>query len=243
MSHVEPLKKARLTALAVCWALNVVAGSTGLYSLVRGNQAKSAFRREAPPGVTLQIDVTNIFHPGVVVTAVTTLISVLTSTFFQMTLFHTLFDRMFSRWVRGGVPLATRTLPAQAAVLALCALWLLPTQIAYNVVFSTEATHTKAFLEGVQLPAAVVTAAAEAEHVPMTYRDIGYLRTQAIIPWFSWLFAVIAVIVLFVASRRRAPTSPEPDVESAEVMDDDRKSFSSEKKVSVMVDEKVASPV
>ncbi|KAI0049334.1 hypothetical protein FA95DRAFT_1489479 [Auriscalpium vulgare] len=206
MSDNAPLKAHRLVALALCWAFGVVGGSVGLNGLIKGNQAKARIRKSVPAGVTVNIDTNNIYHAGVVLTTLCTLISVLASVFFVATL------------LSGRRPLATRTLPLQAGILAFCALWLLPTQIAYTVFFANDTSGVTAFLGSLQLPPSIIQAAQEAEGVTPVYRKLYYLRLVAVLPWFTWLFTVIAAGVLFAAARRRQP--PAVSVGSAGASED-----------------------
>ncbi|KAI0047464.1 hypothetical protein FA95DRAFT_1606059 [Auriscalpium vulgare] len=225
MSSVEPLKRARIVALAFAWAFGIIGGSVGLNGLIKANDDKRRLRHAAPPGVHVHIDVTNLFHPGVLATAVSTLLAVVANLLFMMTAYRWI-DRLVGH--AGPVPLATRTLRLQAGFLAFWSLFLLGCQITFTVVFATKTSDFGASINGVPLPLAVVEATAAANHVTPIYHKIGYLRLQAVLIWFTWLFTTIAAVVIFEASRRRDASSAYPSDIAAPV-DDRRESTLSEK--------------
>ncbi|KAI0047535.1 hypothetical protein FA95DRAFT_1605965 [Auriscalpium vulgare] len=185
--QVEPLRKTRLIALALCWALNTVTGPISVHTLMRVSHTKSALRHAAPPSVALTIDMANILAPIIIVTTATILLNVAASLFLQLLLLPKPVDRWLRRYVPAGVAVPLR---AQAAVLAAGALLVLPAHIAYTVVFATRAPGVRAL--GDRDAAGAVP-----------YSKIGYLRAQEVAPWVSGLATGVAAAVLFTAARRR----------------------------------------
>ncbi|KAG6910345.1 hypothetical protein DXG01_011414 [Tephrocybe rancida] len=185
---VVPLRGAVLGSLSMAWAWGVIAGSVGLNALIKSNQQKSRFRKLVPPPTKLSINTHDVFNSGVVLTTVGALIAVFCSIFVLM-LFTTR-------------RLAVRSLRIQALILAFCATWLFATLIPFTDFFANRSAQITASIGGVQLPDSLVKASEKALGTTSVYKEIGYLRLVAILPWITLLFTVIAAAVLFAASGR-----------------------------------------
>ncbi|KAI0260759.1 hypothetical protein BC834DRAFT_973211 [Gloeopeniophorella convolvens] len=185
----SPLKNQRLIALALCWVWCIVSACVGLNALIKANQTKSRFRREAPPGVTLDIDINDVYQSGVVLTTVCAVIAVLASIFFLVMLI----------WPKR----ATGSLKIQAWMLTFFSVWLLATQIPYTIFTATRTSKVTAFLGGLQLPPEAIQEALAASGETDVYHKLNFVVLLSIFPWISLLFTVILIVVLFAAASRR----------------------------------------
>lgn len=198
-TRVVPLKLARLVSLFLAFAFGTIGGSVGLNGLIKSNQSKSTLRKVLPAGITVAIGINDVYHSGVVLTTVCTLIAVLSTLFILLTLWSST-QRAAS--ASGKPDLATRTLPLQSIVLGFCSVWLFATIIPFTDFFANRAANIAAFLNGVQLPPAAVSAAQQSLGATSVYHKLYYLRLVAVLPWFTFLFSSIAAVVLFLAARR-----------------------------------------
>ncbi|KAI0254570.1 hypothetical protein BJV78DRAFT_928869 [Lactifluus subvellereus] len=184
-----PLEKQRLVALALCWAWAVISGSIGLNALIKSNQTQTRFRKEASPGVTLQFDINDVYHSGVIVTSICATTALLAAIFFLVTLV----------WPKR----ATGSLKIQAGIFTFFSVWLFATQIPYTVFVANHRAKITAFLDGLQLPAQLVQATLSGAGESDKYSKLHSAVLLAILPWISLLFTVVLIVVLFVAARRR----------------------------------------
>jgi hypothetical protein len=185
----EPLKNQRLLALAIGWAWNVVAACVGLNALIKSNQTETYFRKIAPPGVTLKFDINDVYQTGVIATTICATVAVIISIIFVGT---------FIRQKR-----TTDSLKIQAWILTAFSVWLVATQIPYTSFTATRYAQVTGFLDGVQLPAAVLQAALAASGKSAKYSELHYIVLLAVFPWIALLFTIILIVVLFAAARRR----------------------------------------
>jgi hypothetical protein len=198
-----PMKVPRLVSLTLAWAWGVVAGSTGLNALIKSNQEKARLKHHVPPPTVLIINIKDIFHPGVIATALSAFISVLCSSYVILLL--------LPRFNIGPTPLSTRTLGLQAYSLTFSVLWLFAVQIPFMQVYRTHSAQVHAFVGGVELPSELVHKVEKTLGATSVYKKISYLKLTAIMPWFTIFFTVIAIIVTFMA-KSRAQRSPAASV-------------------------------
>ncbi|KAI9465848.1 hypothetical protein BJY52DRAFT_492531 [Lactarius psammicola] len=196
----EPLKKQRLVALTLCWVWSVVAACIGLNALIKTNQTKTYIRKLAPPGVTLEFHINDIYQSGVVVTSICAAVAVIASKLFFVTL----------KWPER----STRSLKIQAWILTFFSAWILATQIPYTIITANRHAKVDAFLGGVQLPSATLQAALAARGLSDKYSKLHHAVLLAIFPWIALLFNAILVVILFAAARRRG----EPETASQSSM-------------------------
>ncbi|THU87382.1 hypothetical protein K435DRAFT_762643 [Dendrothele bispora CBS 962.96] len=185
-----PLKVPRLVALFFSFAWGVIAAGVSISADVKSNQQKSLLQQLIPQGTSLDLDTSDVFSTGTVITVVSLLIAVLSLTYLVLLLF---------------VPAtSTRTLPIQWISLTFLAVWLFAVQIPFTVFFANRSAGVRVFAGNVQVPDSIVQPLENSFGVTPVYRHIDYLRLVAILPWFTFLFTTIAAIVSFSASRRRA---------------------------------------
>lgn len=161
----------------------------------------------------------DVFQSGVVVTTVSAVILVLCTLYIGLLLADS------SR--RTGV--STRTLVVQYATLGFFALWLFATQIPLTVFVTTRSIKVTAFIDGLPLPNNIVNTIERALGAKTKYSSYDYrasyirplkphtliscstVKLLAILPWFAFLFTLVAAVVAFMASshaRRHAKAEP-----------------------------------
>jgi len=195
-SSVAPLQTARLVTLGLSWCFAVIAGSVGLNGLIKSNQEKTRLKKLGAPAV-VEIDTSDIFNAGVVVTTASLLIAILVTNFFV------------GMYIPATKALMARTLRLQAIALTLACLLLFGAMIPYMDFFVNGQASVKAFIGNVQLPASIVQGVEATSGSTGVYKKISYLKLVAILPWFSLLFSLIAAGTLFVASTEtESPPAP-----------------------------------
>jgi len=188
MSTDSPLRKQRLAALSLCAAWYIISASVGLNALIKSNQTQTRFRKKAPPGVTLEFHINDLYQPGVVLTT----ICAATALFAIICLLVTLvWPKKAICWLR-----------TQAWIFIFFSVWILATQIPYTICTAHRHAKIDAFLDGKQLPAQTVQAALVAAGESTKYSKLHFAVLLAICPWISLLFSVALILILFAAARR-----------------------------------------
>ncbi|KAF8643449.1 hypothetical protein AX16_009005 [Volvariella volvacea WC 439] len=205
-----PMRLARLAALALSLSWGVIGGSVG-----KPQRPRQVEPRGIPPqrAHTPRSDLghQHIKNAGIVVTTVSTLTALLGLLFLSHHLHAsmtapTLHDLRLQQpsasalW--GDMYPSARALLIQAMALGFCSLWLFATQIPLTVFFATRQAGVTAAIGRVELPQEIIAALEAALGATSVYREIGYLRLLAILPWFTFLFAFVASAVLIVAALR-----------------------------------------
>ncbi|TDL16074.1 hypothetical protein BD410DRAFT_795696 [Rickenella mellea] len=183
---------ARLTSLGLAWVFSLISGSLGLNALFESSHSKSFLKKNAPSGVTLTIDASDILQSGVVLTVSCALLAILTSVLLLLA--------FFPRKVTGNVS-TTRGYRIQAYVTAFTTLWIFAALIAYDVVVSTRSARVTAMVGKLTLPDSAVRQQEMMLGVSPVYWKQNYLRWQAFVTWFAVLFGTLSSIFLFLASR------------------------------------------
>ncbi|KAJ7699224.1 hypothetical protein B0H17DRAFT_1049224 [Mycena rosella] len=188
------LRLPRLITLSLAWAWAVISLGIEINAFVKSNRDKKAIRNEVPPPTTVSVNTNDVFQSGAVVTTVSAVILVLCTLYIGLLLLDN----------RRGSGLSTRTLAVQYLSLGFFAIWLFATQIAVSHFVATRSVKVDAFLGGVKLPDNVVGVIERALGAKTKYSSYSYLKLLAILPWFTFLFTLIAAVVAFMASRRPA---------------------------------------
>jgi len=183
------LRQQRILALALSAAWCIISASIGLNSLVKSNQTQSRFRKEAPPGVTLQFHINDVYQSGVVVTSICATLALLSTIFLLVTIV----------WPNR----ATGSLKIQAWMVTFFSVWIFVTQIPYTIFVANRHAKVDAFLNGVQLPPQTVQAALAAAGESDKYSSQHPVVLLAIFPWITLVFTTALIVVLFMAARRR----------------------------------------
>ncbi|KAJ7097546.1 hypothetical protein C8R44DRAFT_811608 [Mycena epipterygia] len=200
-NSIIPLKFPRLITLCLAWAWALISLAIGINAFVKSNRDKNSIKNEVPPPTTVSIDTNDVFQSGVVVTTVSAVILVLCTLYIGLLLVDS------SR--RTGV--STRTLVVQYATLGFFALWLFAAQIPVTVFVATRSVKVAASIDGLPLPSSIVNTIERALGAKTKYSSYDYLKLLAILPWFAFLFTVVAAVVAFMASshaRRHAKAEP-----------------------------------
>jgi len=141
-----------------------------------------------PTGTTVNVEDSNLLDIGKVSTAIHALIILLS--------LLALAALSIPRYSSAKISLLL------AGLLGFSAIWLLPTTIAYTVVFAKKAAYITARLGNVSLPQAIIEAEEEAFGLTPVYKHKKYLRVVAIIPWFTVLFTAISSVLMFLGSGK-----------------------------------------
>jgi len=193
----SPLWTARVLSLFMAWAWSIIAFASAIHAVVKSNHDKATVRALAPPGTQVDIDDSDVFKAGAVITAVCIVIFLLTSAFLAL-----LFFRPTAR---------ARSNTIQGGLLAFFATWLFATLVAYTQFFRTRSAVIRASLNGVAIPQSLIDALEKQNNLSPVYRKLLYLRLVAILPWFTLLFTIIASVILFMtASRSNANAAAGP---------------------------------
>ncbi|KAF9456222.1 hypothetical protein BDZ94DRAFT_1315356 [Collybia nuda] len=207
-SSAIPMKAALFGALGMAWVWGTIAGCVGLNALIKSNQAQSKFKKTVPAGVSVDINVQDVFASGAVLTTVGALIAVLCSIFLTMLILP------FTRSI------ATRSFRTQSLILAFCSTWLFASLVPFTDFFANRSAKVTATIGPLSLPPNVIKQAEQSSGSTSVYKEIDYLRLVAILPWITLLFAVIAAIVLFMASSRVERVAPEGSVATRDTHSD-----------------------
>lgn len=156
----------------------------GINALHKSDILKDFVRDHAPQGVRVDINDSDVFNSGTVVTIGSGLLA-LTSLF-------TLILLLLS--CRSPKPTLMRL---GAAFHLFFSVWIFAALIPFDAFTRNRSARVAAFLGNTQLPDSVVQQQQQALGVSAVYWDQSYLRTLAILPWFTILFGVIAAVVLF----------------------------------------------
>ncbi|KAF5354186.1 hypothetical protein D9756_006919 [Leucocoprinus leucothites] len=151
---------------------------------------------------------TDVFKTGAIITAVCIVIFVLTSVYLAILLIR---PTSFTR---------PRIIAIQGGILAFFAAWLFAALVPYTHFFRTRSAGISASLGGRPIPQSIlqplINSIERQTGITPRYRDHGYLRLVAILPWITLLFTIIASVTLYVAaSRSKTLHHTRPAAESA----------------------------
>ncbi|KAG8741035.1 hypothetical protein FRC10_003419 [Ceratobasidium sp. 414] len=201
-----PLRTPRLVILAFTWALGVVGAAAGLNAIVKRNDQVAAIRKAVSPlHITVNVDTNNILRSGIVLAVGCLLLAIAASIFIGLILLD---SRKSSTST-----LSTRTLPAQTGILAFLSVWIFATVVAVTKFAAHGSASVRAYSGGTQLPDSLVRGTEKALGFSRVYWAQLYVRILTVAPWVTFLFALIATVVTFMASRERSSsTSTRSDV-------------------------------
>ncbi|KAJ7866937.1 hypothetical protein B0H14DRAFT_2731953 [Mycena olivaceomarginata] len=203
MNDTIPLKFPRLIALFLAWAWSLISLAICINAFVKSKRDEKDIQSEAPPPAEVSINTNDVTQAGAVVATISALILILTTLFIGI--------MIIDANSRSGI--STRTLPLQYISLGFLAVWLFATEIPLSHFIATRSARVVASINGIQLPSDALGVIERALGVSTAYKDFSYLKLLAILPWFAFLFTLVAAIVTFLASRRRAPLVPEKSAE------------------------------
>jgi ABC-type dipeptide/oligopeptide/nickel transport system permease component len=205
MTATLPLKNARLVSLTLAWCLGVIGGSVGINSIVKRNQQVADLKRTVYP-IRLWVNTFDLINSGIVLAVGCGVLSVVCSIWIGLILLDSR-----KRTIDGShprTPLSTRLLKFEWMSLAFMDIWIFACVIPVTYIGRTGSAHVRAFLNGNELPAAVVAATQSRLGVKSDYWHNYSVKLQVIPPWFTLLFGVIAAAISFTAARK-APTATE----------------------------------
>ncbi|KAJ7621407.1 hypothetical protein FB45DRAFT_140732 [Roridomyces roridus] len=199
---VTPSKTIRLIALFLAWAWAVVSLGIEINAFVKSHKDKRDIEDLVPSPTTVSINTNDVFRSGAVVTAGCATVIALCTLFIILLIF----DRPSSLSASGRPSMATRTLPLQYLSLGFFSLWIFSAQVPVTVFVAQRSPKIVASLAGITIPASVVKTIESSLGVRTRYKDYHYLILVAVLPWFTFLFTLIAAVVSYLASTRRADT-------------------------------------
>jgi len=204
----SPLWISRLVVLGLAWSWAFVAIGAEINALVKSNQLKDHVKHVVPSPTIVVINDNDIFRSGAVATSISALIAASCTLliFFQL---------------HG--PLSPTALRLQGASLAFCAVWLFSVLVPYTLFYATRGAKVYASIDGVSLPEEAVKTVEGALGLTSTYKDLHFLRLVAILPWFTFLFTIIASVTLFLAASRVTQLEESGDSDLINKASDDAK--------------------
>ncbi|PFH49465.1 hypothetical protein AMATHDRAFT_147648 [Amanita thiersii Skay4041] len=182
-----PLFFARLAVLLLAWSWAIVGVGVGLNALVKSNQLKTKVKHLVPAPTIVDINDHDVFQTGVVATVVSALIGLLTALFILIQLV---------------ISLSSTALKLQGSLLGFCTAWLFATLVPFTHYYATRSAHVTASIGGTQLPQQAIQSVQHSLGISNQYKDLWFLRLVAILPWFTFLFTLLATLVLFMAAQR-----------------------------------------
>ncbi|KAJ6516923.1 hypothetical protein C8R47DRAFT_1000910 [Mycena vitilis] len=234
-SSAVPLKFPRLLTLFLAWAWSIIAFAIGINAFVKSNKDKNRIKDQVPPPTDISINTSDVFAAGVVVTVISGLIFLLTTFYLAFLLLDHRRGRTTSPSSTSGFSarpsVSTRTLPVQYATLGFLAVWLFATQVAVTVFVAKRSARVGASINGVPLPASVLQTVERALGAKTRYRDFDYLKLLAILPWFTFLFTLLAAITAFLAARRARSHAAPPTTTTDPMVDNKHKAVPAETKL------------
>lgn len=189
MFSEAPLRIPRLVLLFFTFVFAVVSFAVGINAAVKSIQDRNKVYNAAPKGTSVNVDFSDIFDVGAVLTAGCGVLIVV-SAFSLVSLFRPLRNN------------SAYLLRIQTWALFFCALWIFATVIPFDVFFATRSAKVTASLNGVPVSQAIIQSIEKSLGVSPIYKESWFLRLLAIIPWFAFVFAVIAGIFQHLAATR-----------------------------------------
>nr|GAT60637.1 predicted protein [Mycena chlorophos] len=190
-----PLHVSRIVSLFFAWALALVSLAAGINAFVKQNEEKERVSKELPSGTQLTLGADDLLAAGAVVAAVSALIMVISFVFLIVIVLDGAGKTRSS--------LSTRTLPMQFGSLAFLAVWLFATEVAVTDFVATRSVKVSATLDGIPVPDSIIRLIERALDEKTAYKDFGFLKLLAILPWFAFLSTAVAAVVAFIALRRQ----------------------------------------
>ncbi|KIK98643.1 hypothetical protein PAXRUDRAFT_823693 [Paxillus rubicundulus Ve08.2h10] len=189
MSFSDPFTAARLGVLFLSFAFSVIGSSVGLNAYYKSNQELSYIHDATSlRGASVSIDASDVFSAGAVITVVCALLAILSAASFAFTWCPIQHKRF---WYR-----------SQSCALFFCSIWLFVTLIPFDYFFANREAQVTATLGGVPVSGGTLRRVERVLGVTPVYRNMDYLELVAILPWFAFIFSVIAGASLHIAARR-----------------------------------------
>jgi hypothetical protein len=167
-------------------AFGIIGGSVGLNALIKSNREKGFLKSHVPKPTILHINTDDVLFSGIVVAVVCASIGAIATASLQVMILPS----WRRRW-------ADKTKNLRGGMMLFFTLWLLAAHIPFTLFFATRDAIVNAWIMGKPVPAAKVAEAAHHLGSTAVYKDVYYLRLLAILPWVTFFFASISVVVIF----------------------------------------------
>ncbi|KAG9121283.1 hypothetical protein FRC07_002811 [Ceratobasidium sp. 392] len=199
--HALPLRTPRLVTLTLTWMLAVVGSAAGLNAIIKRNAQVAAIKKAvAPLRISVNVNTNDLLRSGIVLSVGCLLLSIFTSIFIGLILLD---SRKSSASTSA---ISTRTLPIQTGVLAFLSVWIFVTLVAVTKFAAHGSALVHAYSGGKELPDSLVRATEKTLGFSRVYWAQLYVRILTVAPWITFLLALIATVVTFMASRERVST-------------------------------------
>lgn len=152
LSSQTPFKIPRIISLVLVTAISIAAAGLGINGLVKFDEVKSQAKKEAPPGITVNIVTGNFVPVGIVVSAACGNLAMLASILLV------------------AKPLATRFLRLQALLFALFSLFLLAVVIPFTDFLVNRSAEFSVSAGGIFVPASIVKEAVGSKTDELEYK-------------------------------------------------------------------------
>ncbi|KAI9573384.1 hypothetical protein HD554DRAFT_2202148 [Boletus coccyginus] len=188
MSAPTSPEVARRCSLFLSFAFAVVGFFVGLNALVKANKERSYINQLVVPYGIVDIGIHDVFATGAVITVICAILAILSGVFCTFTWCPVKHKTSFCR--------------IQSWTLFFCATWLFATLVTYDYFFASRSAQITINLHGLRVPESVIQRLANLLDFTHAYRDVYYWRLLAVLPWFTFIFAVVAGVVLHLTASR-----------------------------------------
>ena len=161
-----PLKFPILVSLFFLISFGIIGMSLGINALAKSKQQKGSLQDNIPRGATVNIDTSDVFASGTVVTVVCGLLALTSFIIFVPLL---LLPKGASTRA-----ISTRTLPIQTGVLGFLTIWLFATLVPFTDFVANRQAKVSASIGGIPLQQSIIQAVEKQLGVTSVYKDIDY---------------------------------------------------------------------
>lgn len=155
-----PSRVPRIVILTLLGALAIAAAGLGINGLVKFNQVKNDAKKEAPPGITVDIATGNFVPLGI-------LVAVACGKLFLASTAALLIK-----------PLSTRFLRIQAVVFAFCAAFLLAVLIPFTDFYANHSASFSVHAGNITIPPSIVQSIVGSQEASLRYKQHGASKSS-----------------------------------------------------------------
>ncbi|TDL16087.1 hypothetical protein BD410DRAFT_649820 [Rickenella mellea] len=196
---LPPYRNARVTLLALTWALGVIGGAFGLNALIQGNRSKSEVKKSVQAGITLTIDSNDIDTAGIFLAVFCTLLSVISSLFLpshlpsSFPLSFPLPSILSITGPRSSNP--TRAIRVQAFTLLALSLLILSALVPYDLFAIERSAKISAMIGKLSVPDSELQEQEKGLGISAKYWDSNFIRWQALSSIPAFLLSLLASLL------------------------------------------------
>lgn len=176
MARTLPL----ILSLLLTFAFAVASLGVLINAFVKFHHDLARLREVTPSGAVVKVDNHTILDPGKVSTAINALLIALSLASLLSVVRYP----------------SSKIILLLALAIGFSSVWLLATTIAITVTYATKSAKVSASLDGISIPQSTINGVAKRIGLSPVYKDLWYIRVAAIVPWFAFLFASIAAVLM-----------------------------------------------